>query len=379
MVIGVHSAKFDTESNTENIRKAILRHNLEHPVVNDAGFAIWRRYGVRAWPTLVLVGADGKVLDTRSGEITFESYDPVIAEAIRRYDARDLIDRRALDFSREKDLEPERPLLFPSKVLADPAGGRLFVADTGHHRLLVMSLEGLDPDGDLPRVRVEHVIGGGRAAFEDGSFADASFNEPRGMALDGDTLFVADTENHAIRAVSLKSGSVETIAGTGEQSRDYGKVHGSGTDAPLSSPWDLLLAGGELFIAMAGTHQIWALDPGSGRLRVHAGTGREALVDGSLLSAALNQPSGLATDGVSLYIADSEASAVRRADLNAGGAMETIAGTGLFDFGDVDGSGSDVRLQHPLGLDFWPEGEGTGVGTLIIADTYNNKIKVVDP
>ena len=62
VVIGVHSAKFENERDTENIRHIVLRYGLEHPVVNDADFRIWRAYTVRAWPTLVLIDADGYIV-----------------------------------------------------------------------------------------------------------------------------------------------------------------------------------------------------------------------------------------------------------------------------------------------------------------------------
>ncbi|MEW6019567.1 MAG: hypothetical protein AB1760_16020, partial [Pseudomonadota bacterium] len=163
-------------------------------------------------------------------------------------------------------------------------------------------------------------------------------------------------------------------------SRSYGRAGGRGREAALSSPWDVTLAGGQLFIAMAGSHQIWALDPATGEVRVHAGTGREALVDGPLLQAALNQPSGIVSDGRFLYIADSEASAVRRADIDPGGRLETIVGTGLFDFGDVDGAGDSVRLQHPLDIELrTPAGADEEAPRLLVADTYNHKVKIVDP
>src|SRR3712207_3570738 len=55
VVIGVHSAKFENEKETENIRRIVLRYGLEHPVVNDADFRIWKSYAVRAWPTQVLI------------------------------------------------------------------------------------------------------------------------------------------------------------------------------------------------------------------------------------------------------------------------------------------------------------------------------------
>lgn len=367
VVIGVHSAKFTTERGTQNIREAIWRHHIAHPVVNDAEFRIWQAYAVRAWPTLVLISPDGHYLGSHAGEITFEMFDPVIAQAIAEYDARGLIDRRRLNFRPERMVEPGVALCFPAKVLADPAGRRLFIADSGHHRLLLVSLSSNGIEG-----QIEAVIGSGVAGLRDGDFATAAFNDPHGMALAGDVLYVADTENHAIRAVHLHARTVETVAGTGEQSHVYPLDGGPGRQTALSSPWDVLAHDGILYIAMAGSHQLWALNLETYEVWPYAGTGREALIDGPLSRCALNQPSGLAADGRKLYFADSEASAIRWADLPPANQVGTIVGTGLFDFGDADGAADAVRLQHPLGLVYY-------AGQLIVADTYNNKIKIVEP
>ncbi|MEJ7639752.1 MAG: thiol-disulfide isomerase, partial [Singulisphaera sp.] len=189
-----------------------------------------------------------------------------------------------------------------------------------------------------------------------------------------DILYVADTENHAIRAVDLKAKRVTTVAGDGKQSNRRAGF-GPGKTTGLNSPWDVLLLPGtdQLAIAMAGPHQIWQYDISSGVVGVWAGSGHENILDGPLPVARFAQPSGLATDGKNLFVADAEVSAVR-AILPGKDAplVQTIAGVGLFDFGDVDGQGSQVRLQHCLGLAF-------GGGKLYIADSYNNKIKVCDP
>ena len=140
----------------------------------------------------------------------------------------------------------------------------------------------------------------------------------------------------------------------------------------LNSPWDLVLHEGVLYIAMAGFHQIWSLELSTREARPHAGTGRERIVDGALSEAELAQPSGIVTDGERLYFTDSETSAIRTADLGRTGRVETIVGLHLFEFGDIDGVGEQVRLQHPIGIDILD-------GVLYIADTYNNKIKRVYP
>jgi thiol-disulfide isomerase/thioredoxin len=362
VVIGVHSAKFENEGQTENIRNIILRYELKHPVVNDNQFQIWQLYGARAWPTLVLIDPDGDVLGYQSGEGIYEPFDQAIGGMIAEFDALGRIDRRPLELKLEQENQLNSPLLFPGKVLADPDSGRLFIADSNHNRLVVTDLDGL----------VLEVIGDGRARLADGDFETASFFRPQGLTLaDENTLYVADTENQTIRKVDLAARQVETVAGTGEQV--YSPiVGGPALTTPLNSPWDVLYYDGQVYIAMAGQHQIWRYDPEASVVALFAGSGREELSDGPLAQAGLNQPSGLATDGKVLYIADSEASAIRAADLDPEGQLRTIVGTGLFDFGDVDGQGDEARLQHPLGV-------VSDDGQLVVADTYNSKIKLISP
>jgi sugar lactone lactonase YvrE len=246
-------------------------------------------------------------------------------------------------------------------VLADEAGDRLFVADSNNNRIVIAMLDGTVTD----------IVGDGEIGLRDGSYDEARFFRPQGMSLDGDLLYVADTENHALRAIDLKGKSVTTLVGTGVQQYLRAPSYDAKT-ANMNSPWDVLAHGGKVYIAMAGQHQIWLYDPVEKKIREFAGSRREELKDGPRLSGGLNQPSGLATDGNVLYIADSEASAIRAAGLAPDGELDTIVGTGLFDFGDVDSRGREVRLQHPLGVVFHRD-------TLYVADTYNSKIKRVDP
>ena len=360
VVIGVHSAKFTAESQTENIRQAILRYGIEHPVINDRNMVLWRDYGIRAWPSFVLIDPAGKVVGYASGEGVYEQFDAAIARVIRAFDKDGLIDRAPLKLALERAKAPRSVLSFPGKVLADDKTSQLFIADSNHNRIIVLSLDDYS---------VKAVIGSGETGLVDGSFEEAAFNHPQGMAFDGRVLYVADTENHAIRAVDSQARTVRTIAGTGTQARQS-NVAGPGRTTALNSPWDLVLDGGDLYIAMAGSHQIWRMDLKSGRVEPYAGSGREDRTDGALKSAALAQPSGLTTDGRKLYFADSEVSAIRAADLGPSGRVETIVGGELFKFGDVDGKGLAVRLQHPLGVVYHD-------GALYVADTYNNKIKRV--
>jgi DNA-binding beta-propeller fold protein YncE len=366
-VVGVHSPKFTSEQDAESLHAAIQRLNVGHPVVNDRDFAVWQAYAVRAWPTLMFVDPRGKVIARHEGEILYETADRLIAEMLDEFEAEGLIDQRPIPgaYGDQTDAIEQTPLRFPGKVLADAASGRLVVSDTGHNRIVVASLNG----------EVQQIVGSGQEGLSDGPAALAAFYQPQGLALDGETLYVADTENHAIRSVNLSTGEVVTIAGTGEQLMGE-RVGGAARQTPLSSPWDLALLDGILYIAMAGTHQIWSMPAaadGNATIEPHTGAGHEALIDGPRAEAGMNQPSGLTTDGHVLYVADSEASAIRRIEPGPGGRIVTIVGEGLFDFGDQDGVGpSNVRLQHPLDV-AWHD------GVVYIADTYNHKIKRLNP
>lgn len=304
VVIGVHSAKFTAERGTDNIRQAILRYEIEHPVVNDHEMRVWSEYTVNSWPTLMLIDPAGKIVGRLSGEGVYDRLDRAIAKVIETFDARKMIDRRALNLKLERQHTPTSVLAFPGKVLADEKSKRLFIADSNHNRIVVVSLEDSS---------VKEVIGSGEIGLTDGGFEAAAFNHPQGMALDGmdgNTLYVADTENHVIRSADLEKRPVTTIAGTGEQSRQHVTFGGQGKQIALNSPWDLTLQNGILYIAMTGPHQLWQMNPKTGGIAPYAGTGRGARVDGLLAEAALAQPSGITSDGEKLYFAD------RRGQLN---------------------------------------------------------------
>ncbi|MDG3006280.1 thioredoxin-like domain-containing protein [Paludisphaera mucosa] len=380
VVIGVHSGKFDAERNTENIRRKVAEYRIKHPVANDAEMVIWERFDVHSWPTRVLIDPDGKVIafgrdnqgnfvTSIGGEGRYEFFDMVIGKVAEQFRKAGKLNEKPLTFPTEESQYANKPLLFPGKVLADAKSNRLFISDTGHNRIVQTDLDGKNPV----------VIGDGGQGCVDGGFAKARFNRQQGMCLEGDVLYVADTENHAIRAIDLKAKTVATVVGDGRQAdRDPTEpFEGPGKTSSISSPWDVIqLAGSRtIYIAMAGTHQIFAYDPESGVVRWFAGSAFENILDGAPAEARFAQPSGLATDGENLYIADSEVSGVRVITGIPAGQPEVgrVVGKGLFDFGDRDGAGPEqVRLQHCLGLTY-------GDGKLYIADTYNNKIKLCDP
>jgi thiol-disulfide isomerase/thioredoxin len=374
VVIGVHSAKFDNEKETENIRKAILRYEIEHPVVNDANMTIWRKFGVRAWPTLVMLDPEGFYCGYVSGEGNREILDVVIGKVIDYHRAKGTLDETPVRFDLERNNQKPTPLKFPGKLLADTENDRLFISDSNNNRIVVTTLDG----------KLLTTIGSGQIGDADGAFAEAQFDHPQGMCRVGDQLYVADTENHLIRQVDLTKQTVTKLAGTGEQARGR-SVGGKLSETPLNSPWDLEVVDGVMYIAMAGPHQIWSHRLGSDSVQNYAGSGREDIRNGPLDEAALAQPSDLIVKDTTLFVVDSEGSSVRAISTQADndldmpkGEVSTVVGTSdlpmgrcLFEFGDIDGVGADVRLQHPLGL-------ALSGDTLFVADAYNHKVKAVD-
>jgi thiol-disulfide isomerase/thioredoxin len=389
VVIGVHSAKFETEKDTNNIREAILRYEIEHPVINDKDHELWNGYGVSSWPTIILLDPEGKGVWGRAGEFKAEEVRTILNTAMDYYRGQKLLDEQPLKFELEASKQEATPLRFPGKILADEKGNRLFISDSNHNRLVITTLDG----------KLLDVIGSGAIGAGAGDFQSATFNHPQGCALNGDTLYVADTENHLLRKVDLKTKQVTTIAGTGEQGQGWPGIDAVGgrrdmvparwvgptTATALNSPWALWVHKKDLYIAMAGPHQIWKMPLDESEIGPYAGNGREDIVDGPLLPkipfatgfSSFAQPSGLSSDGTWLFVADSEGSSIRAVPFDPRKQVRTVVGSDnldagrLFAFGDRDGPRNVAKLQHSLEVVYV-------AGKIYVADTYNHKIKVVD-
>lgn len=359
LVIGVHSAKFDNEKDINNIKNAIQRYGICHPVAIDQEQRIWQLYTIKAWPSFVVIGPDGRIINMMSGEGKREALDECIKKALDEGRRKGMLAAKRIGISPPS--YAESLLSFPGKLAYDSDHDRLFVSDSNHHRIVELELT------KEHQARVTRVVGSGRAGKEDGGFAEASFHRPQGMAYHAEKLYICDTDNHLIRQVDLREERVHTIAGTGEQGW-YGETGGPALATRLNSPWDIVLDGKHLYIAMAGSHQLWRFEVSTGLIDVFAGSGRENIWDDTAHKAHLAQPSGITTDKKQLYFTDSEASALRKASLT-NGYVHTLIGSGLFAFGMQDGPFSIAQLQHPLGVTYHE-------GKVYVADTYNHAIRI---
>ncbi len=354
-LVGVHAPKFAQERVAANVIRAVNRHYIRHPVVADAEFGLWQLYEVAAWPSYVVIDIEGRVAARLSGEGRRAELDALVArlagEATTHHEA------PALNTTAKP--EPKTALRFPGKLLATP--DRLYVADTGHNRILECTHQG----------RVLRQFGSGNTGIWDGRGNDAGYTEPQGLALNGATLFVADRGNHAVRRIVLSTGETTTVLGTGAQ----GRLRGEASDplaVPLSSPWDVAAAGDRLYVALAGQHQIGTLDLVKSQYSVFGGSGRQELVDGPLATASFAKPLGLAQQAQTIYVADADSSSIRAIKL-FDRTVKTVAGKGLHDFGDSSGPRpEDLVLQHPTAIALEAQH-----AELWIADAYNGKLKVL--
>lgn len=353
VIVAVDSPKFSASATTQGLTAFITRYHVTHPVVLDSATRLWDAYGIPAWPTFVLVGPDGKVRGQYIGEQTVDGLAGPIRAALA-------------DAPPATALKP-----LPMLVMAG-AGGALdapggisvsgdsvAIADTAHNRIVLANRNGT----------VTAVIGTGCEGAADGSYAQAQFARPHGLTFHAGRLYVADTDNQRIRVIDPAARTVATLAGDGRR-RFIAGGEFSAASASLNSPWDVAWAGGRLYIAMAGDHDIWRYDPDTRRIGPWAGSGREGLADGDRRSAEFAQTSGLTTHAGILYAADPESSSIRAIDL-ARGNVTTLIGQGLFKFGFRDGIGTRALLQHAEGLT-WLD------GSLYIADTFNDALRRMD-
>jgi thiol-disulfide isomerase/thioredoxin len=374
-VVGVHSPKFEHEKLADTVLQAIHRHDIHHPVLNDPDMTTWQAYGVRAWPTLVLVDPEGMIVATYSGEGHGHAIDALLKELIPQHENKGTLQRGPGVYQPVET--PSGVFRQPGKVETIPThyrgffdGADLLVSDSGAHRLA--AIHHATPE------KILWSAGEGTRGARDGVLESAQFCEPYGVAWVSETdadalgyhLIVADTANHLLRGINLYSGLVTTVAGTGRQWMQQEPVEGPALEVSLTTPWDVIVDGVMAVVAMAGDHRIWWLDLAKGQVGIFAGTSNEGLVDGAVTEAWFAQPSGLSGTPDDFWVVDAETSALRRISR---GVVETVAGQGLYEFGHVDGAGDHALLQHPLGSVVLPD------GSIALADSYNGAIRRYNP
>lgn len=321
VLVGVRTPRLDHERGGDSLRAAVGQLGISHPVVDDPEAATWDRYGVHAWPTVIVVDREGYVVGSARGEGCGQAVEAAVAGALADGPTPALV-----PLPRTPLAGPEGALAWPAKVAVHPAG--VVVADTGHDRVLVVTLDG--------QVVAEH--GGLRS--------------PAGVrTADDGSLLVCERGADRVVRLPAAGGEPEVVLGD------------------VASPEDVAVgADGEVFVAESGRHRIWRI-AADGTPAVLAGTGQEGLEDGYGPKALFAQPSGLAVGPQGLFVVDAESSALRVVD--ARNRVATLLGRGTSTWGDADGPAVTGRLQHPQGVAAAPDGT-----SIYVADTYNSSIRL---
>jgi hypothetical protein len=354
-VFGIHCPKYPHQRDPNVVLKAVNRLGIRHPVASDPNMELWQQFDVDAWPSVILIDADGRVAAVVPGEGRRQDLDEQISQLLDEAAESEL--REYISAEPVSRPEPRLPLRFPGKLLATES--RLFIADSGHNRVLECNHDG----------RILRQFGSGDRGYWDGRNEECGLADPQGLALRGEFLFIADRGNHSVRRVRLESGEVETVLGNGEQGRVRPR-NSEATATPIGSPSDLAVVADKLYVVSSSQNQIWELDLAKDRVDVFAGNGKLGIQDGLSLDSSFAQPSGITTSGLQLLITDAASSAIRLVRL-IDGRVSTLVGNGLYEYGDSPGARETARLQNPLDVAMDPR------GIAFIADSFNGKIKAL--
>lgn len=215
----------------------------------------------------------------------------------------------------------------------------------------------------IANAKVYTLAGSGFLGAVDATATSASFNYPMGITTDGASLFVSDSQNHKIRKIVLATGAVTTFAGSGSP----GAVDGTGLLASFREPTGITTDGINLYVADSLNHKIRKIEISSGVVSTLAGSGEQGSADGAAEQASFSRPEGITTDGAALYIADSGNNIIRRIALSTG-EVTTLAGSGEFWSGD--GTGADAGFRYPQGIT-------TDGGYLFVTDSFGRSIRQI--
>jgi len=352
-VIVLQVPRFDFERDEAAALKLLRRNGLSAPALLDSDWDGWRRFGVTAWPTAVLLDAHGR----ESARLVGLGQPGELDRALS-----DLCGAGRTPTSgppRELHPEPRLPLRFPTGLAV--TAERLYIADTGHHRVLECSHGG----------RILRQFGHGTADLLDGGPLEAAFNRPQALVVQRDSLYVADTGNHALRRINIITGQVDTLCGNGRAGEPVEGTVAEAHAVSLNHPTGLALADNELHVAMAGDNRIWSYHLGQRRLKQRAGSGAIDQRDGSGHIAAFAQPTSLAVVQQTLYVADALGSSLRSLQLR-GDLVQTILGQGMWQHGSEDGPRDRASLQFPQAIAL-----SADAPLLWIADTGNGCLRML--
>lgn len=358
-VIGVHAPHYPAERDTRHLQSTLREYAIDFPVVTDHDYGISRAYGSNTWPSYALVNPIGRFVGIHHGNAPLDYLSDLINLTLNRYSNKGIVDDRPLPVKKPVEPGDDAPLLFPQALLAH--GGRLYIADTGHHRILITDLNG----------KILDQIGSGSLGWQDGDFHTATLSYPVSIATgeNSHTLYVAERHTNVIRRIDLTKRTVQRVAGTNEIIATATDA-GTGIKSRLNAPQGMYFLNGQLYIAMAGSRQIWQYDPATGMLAHLAGNGQTGIRDGTFSESRFVQPQGLTSDGKFLFVLDSEGNSIRVLDFTTRKTIK-LNGGDYAHFGDRTGAASSTLFSRPTAIMYLNK-------RLLVADPYNRSIKLLD-
>jgi DNA-binding beta-propeller fold protein YncE len=352
-ILGVHMPRFDHERDGRRVLKRIQRHGVRVPVAVDPDWASWQQLGLRAWPTVLLLDGEGKVIARVEGDGASAEIEGSLQAFVDAAPQESGEDDPAVPVHRDQDSQ----LRFPIGLAVNDQ--YLYVADSGRHRVLECTHAG----------RIVRQFGTGDEGFVDGGAGLGAFRRPHGLALLREMLYVADTGNHAIRRINLRSGDIDTLCGSGRRGAAKEGPVQDPRSVSLDTPRAVAVTADQLHIALAGENRIWSFELGRAHLTFRAGSGELAVRDGIGAMAAFAQPVALAGVMQKLYVCDSAGSAVRAMQLREN-SVQTLVGQGAWEFGHADGARAIAQMQEPQAIALDPDAP-----LLWIADTGNDRLR----
>lgn len=357
VLLAVHTPRYAARQPDAVVLRGMQRNRLRVPVANDHEWLAWTLYSISAWPTTLVVDTGGRLAARFVGEGRGAEIEDAIAQLQEGLPPAHM--REPAKLPEGIRMETASALASPAHVLATDT--RLFVSDTGHHRILECSHDG----------QVLRQFGSGTPGNWDGQSSACGFQSPQGLALGPDALYVADTGNHCVRRIRFETGEVDTVLGSGRPAYGDVEAQGSGLRVAVNAPRSVVVDGDVVYVAASGQNQILRVDLRAQRVATLAGDGRNDVRDGIGGQASLAQPTALALLPGQLLVADAGGNAIRRLRL-ADLALTTLAGSSPWEPGCQDGTGRKARFAYPCGL-------AAAENRVYVADTCNDRLCVLDP
>lgn len=359
-IIGVHIPVFENEKNLNIVKKAIIKYDINYPVINDKNHELLNKFKITKSPTFLIFNINGKLKQNFDGKNAEKN---AIELATKLYFKNKFsLSNHQIPVVLEKDSSISNILSVPSKIIyVDKFAFKnriipaIIIANSGQNSIIVTNLSG----------EIIVKIGNGHRGFVDDDLINSRFYNPQSIVYHDKKIYVADTGNNSLRLIDLENNIVKTLLGNGSKGDIFAKKKTvvMGNDTNLSLPNDLEFYPDKSMLAIsnAGTNQILGYDIKNKNIIILAGNGEHDELDGVYPNNSLKQINDMAVDGDKLYLIDGLTSSIRV--LNRDGFLKTLY--------NGKSPSNITKLQNPRAI----IADETGI---YISDSLNHAIKKFD-